>query len=76
MKTLQAIESRLVDCVMMRREYEVQYRIFLAEHQARTAALSETESMLERLKKVELDELQKRKDAIPIPAALDERVTK
>lgn len=62
MKTLKAIEMRLNDCVLMRRELEVQYRIFLEKHQTQMRMVSDTESMLENLKKIEIDELQKRKN--------------
>lgn len=72
MKTLKAIEQRLNDCVMMRRELEVQYRIFLEKHQTQMRMVSDTESMLENLKKIELDELQKQKDAIPLPGGLED----
>jgi len=72
MKTLKAIEQRLNDCVMMRRELEVQYRIFLEKHQTQMRMVSDTESMLENLKKIELDELQKQKDAISLPGGLED----
>ena len=72
MKTLKAIEQRLNDCVMMRRELEVQYRIFLEKHQTQMRMVSDTESMLENLKKIELYELQKQKDAIPLPGGLED----
>jgi len=61
MKMYDALDQRIYDVTLARREYETKHRIEIAVYEESMRKLNDMERVLEILKKLELEELEKRK---------------